>query len=371
MDRLSSYLFRVAGLSAVVAIAVIIAVSSVWDWWNFYSFETNLSPSLRAELDSNGPISKELSNALNDYYVGWQMRLVLPVSTLLGIIVGGFVGMVHSSRLLRPLDAVAAALAALAQGETAVRADAPASKIAEIDSFQRNFNALAQRVERAELDLRDSNAAIAHELRTPLTILIGRLNGIADGIFPMDLENIDMLLTQANQLHRIIDDLTLLTLADAGRFQLSYQDLDLTDLVESILASEPGEIETDLRQIQLRADPIRVRQMLTVLLDNARRYARNIDHSPASGIRVETDIVQDQAVIRVLDRGPGLTAEQADRAFDRYWRANSPLVKSSGGSGLGLAVLRTLAESHNGRVHYSDRPDGGAVFTITLPLNAG
>jgi two-component system, OmpR family, sensor histidine kinase AdeS len=361
MNRLSSYLFRAAGLSVLVALGVMLGVLMLGDWLSFRAFEAGLSDALRAELVSDGPIGMELSNALNAYYTSWPVRATMPGAIFVGTLVGGLVGMVHSRRLLRPLDAVAGALEALAQGRTGARAVCRPSRITEIDAFVRNFNDMAHGVERAERELRETNAAIAHELRTPLTVLIGRLNGMADGIFPMDEAGLRALLTQTGQLHRIIDDLNLLTLADAGRFQLHPEPLDLARLVADTLATESAGIETDLRPAPLHADPARMRQMLAVLLDNARRYA------DGRGVRVETGTEGPDVLLRVLDRGPGLTSDQAVRAFDRFWRADASRGTEGGGSGLGLAVLRSLAQAHGGDVGYGPRDGGGAVFTLRFP----
>lgn len=362
MNRLSSYLFRVAGLSVLVAVGVMFAVIMLGDLWNYHRFESGLSPELREALISgSGRFNLELTNALNAFYTSLQVRAVIPMAVLLGTVAGGLVGMIHSRRLMRPLDAVAAALARLAQGDTAARANARPSRIAEIDAFQSNFNAMADAVARSERELRETNAAIAHELRTPLTVLIGRLNGMADGIFPLDQANVAALLTQTSQLHRLIEDLSLLTLAEAGRFKLYRERLDLAALVRDALAAEPEPVETDLSPAPVYANPARVRQMLAALVDNARRYAGG------RGLRVETGQRDGAALLRVLDRGPGLTPEQAGRVFDRFWRADASRGKDSGGSGLGLAVLRSLAEAHGGSVRHDARPGGGAVFTVILP----
>ena len=361
MTRLSSYLFRAAVLSVLVALAVMLAAMMLGDWWTYRAFEASLSPKLLAELQGEGEFSIEMSNALNGFYTSWPVRMVTPLAVVLGTVAGGLTGMVHGRRLMRPLDAVAAALGRLAQGDTTARANARPANIAQIDAFQRDFNAMAESFARAERELRDTNAAIAHELRTPLTVLIGRLNGMADGIFPLDRDGIRALLTQTGQLHRLIDDLNLLTLAEAGRFRLHREPIDLADLAAGVLAAEPGPVETDLRPAPLSADPARLRQMLAALLDNARRHA-------GTGLRVETGVEGDQAVLRVLDRGPGLPPDQAVRAFERFWRADASRGKETGGSGLGLAVLRSLAEAHGGSARYTPRPGGGAIFTLRLPL---
>lgn len=361
MRGLSGYLFRVAGLSVLVAVAVMFGVVMLGDWLSFRLFVSGLPAALQAELNSDQPFGTDLSNALNDYYTSWHFRLIMPGAIVSGTLIGGLVGMVHSRRLTRPLDAVADALAALAQGQSDARALCHPSKITEIDTFVRNFNLTAESVAGAERELRETNAAIAHELRTPLTVLIGRLNGMADGIFPMDAAGMRSLLMQTGQLHRIIDDLNLLTLADAGRFQLHPEPVDLALLVTDALASDPALIETDLRPARLHGDPTRLRQILAVLLDNARRYAGG------RGLRVETDMVGATAVLRVLDRGPGLTPDQAVRAFDRFWRADASRGTAGGGSGLGLAVLRSLVTAHGGDVRYDPRAGGGAIFVVSFP----
>ncbi len=364
MRGLSGYLFRAAGLSVLVAVGVMFSVVMLGDWLSFRLFEASLPAALRAELHGDQPIGVELSNALNDYYVSWPFRMVMPGAIIFGTLIGGLVGMVHSRRLTRPLDAVADALAALAQGHSHARAVCRPSRITEIDSFVRNFNVTAEGVARSERELRETNAAIAHELRTPLTVLIGRLNGMADGIFPMDEAGLRALLTQTGQLHRIIDDLNLLTLADAGRFHLHPEPVDLARLVGDALATESEKIETDLRPAVMHADPARLRQMLAVLLDNARRYAGG------QGLRVETETDGPMVVLRVLDRGPGLTPDQAACAFDRFWRVDASRGTVGGGSGLGLAVLRSLVTAHGGDARYAPRPGGGAMFILCLPAIA-
>ncbi|MDO5647251.1 ATP-binding protein [Paracoccus sp. (in: a-proteobacteria)] len=359
MRGLSSYLFRVALLATLIAVMVILAVALGGDWISFQVFLNNLPADLRLEMThGTGDFSPELSAAMNAHYMGWVNRAIPLAAVLVGLAVGGVVGMVHSRRLMRPLDGLAQAAERLAHGDMSVRADLAPSRIDEIDAFVRNFNTMAAAIERSERNLRESNAAIAHELRTPLTILNGRLNGMLDGVFPVDDDGLRLLLTQTDQLQRIITDLNLLTLAAAGRFELRAVPLDLADAVRAGLADQG--VELALSPAPARADPARVRQILSALLHNARRYA-------GQGLRVETGTAEDGAFLAVMDRGPGLTPDQAERVFDRFWRAEGSRNKADGGSGLGLSVVRALAHAHGGDVRYHDRAGGGAVFRVTFP----
>lgn len=366
MRRLSSYFFRVATVSALVAVATAFVCTLAIDAIAYARFEAGLPAPLRAELAGEGPdISVELMTALNDYYASPLQGAVLPVSLLLGLLVGGWVGMIHSRRLLRPIEAVAQAAGQLAQGAVSVRVDCPKCGIQEIDAFLNNFNQMAQDIESAERELRDSNAAIAHELRTPLTVMVGRINGMLDGVFAPDEDTLRALLSQTDQLQRIIGDLRLLTLAEAGRLAIEAEPVDLATVVTG--ADLPDSLtpnQLDLRPSPTRADPHRVRQMLALLLDNALRYGA------PEGLLIATGVEDDRAFLRVGDRGPGLSPDQAERAFERFWRAEASRARHSGGSGLGLAVLRKLAQAHGGDAEYADRDGGGALFTVWLPLRA-
>lgn len=361
MKRLSSYLFRVAGLSAFVAAAVMMAIFMGGEALRWKLFELSVPPAILAELndDSGREISQQAIQTIQTYYQ--YNPYILPlISLVIGVIVGGLIGLIHARRLTVPLDAVAAAAGRLAQGDTTARADAMPVGIADIDDFTRNFNSMAAAIARSERALRESNAAIAHELRTPLTVLTGRINGMIDGVFPMDEAALQTLLVQTGQLNRLIDDLKILTLAEAGQFSLHPEPIDLGDIAAAAAANET-DLTVGLSAAPVSADPARIRQILDALLTNARRYG-------GSGLRIETGQADGAAFLRVLDRGPGLPAASQAEAFTAFWRAEPSRGREAGGSGLGLAVVQALARTHGGRVSYDARDGGGAIFTVYLPM---
>jgi two-component system, OmpR family, sensor histidine kinase AdeS len=228
---------------------------------------------------------------------------------------------------------------------------------------------MAREMERSEREMRESIAAIAHELRTPLTVLRGRLQGMADGVFVADARGIEGLIFQTNALAQIIEDLRTLSLAMSGRLVMRPTMIDLAfeadrtiDAYSSELSNAGMVAERDLTPVRLAADGARLRQILLALLDNARRYAA------AGGIvRVETGSDRDGAFLRVLDKGPGIAAEDAERLFQRFWRADDSRSRDSGGTGLGLAVVKAIAEAHGGRACATPRQGGGACFEVRLP----
>jgi len=297
-----------------------------------------------------------------------SLALLLILSGLSGVGIGHHL----ARRIAEPMDRVAGAARRLAEGEFTARAPVPVGAAKEAVQLIQDFNHMAAALETLDRELNASAAATAHELRTPLTILRGRLQGIRDGIFQPSTRELDGLIGQVEGLARIVEDLRTVSLANTGRLELRKGPVDLAtemdmlvDTIRPDLEAAGLEVQLDLRPARLHADAPRLRQAALALLDNARRHA-------AGEVRVETRWQtgtdgQPVAVLRVLDRGPGLRADPPARVFDRFWRGDPSRSRDSGGSGLGLAVVKAIIEAHGGTVLAADRPGGGAVLELRLP----
>lgn len=298
--------------------------------------------------------------------VEWLAFLVLWLAGLIGAMVAATR---FARRLIRPLDAVAAAARRIATGDLSARAViATGSDFKETQQLVEDFNAMAAQIGRADADMRMWHAAIAHELRTPLTILRGQLQGFVDGVFVPDTKAFQGLVAQAESLGRIVDDLKILTLAQGGRLELRLDTVDLAQEVAAVIAVVSPGLETaglsvrlDLEPVAVRADGARIRQALVGLLENAKRYAAPGD------LVIETRATIDQAILRVRDTGPGLTADAIEHVFEPFWRADDSRSRASGGSGLGLAVVQAIARAHGGRAVVRAAEPKGAVFEFQLP----
>lgn len=292
---------------------------------------------------------------------------------LTGLVAAIVVGARLAERIVRPLDSVAGAVSLIAKGDFTARAETNATTFREAKNLVTDFNAMAARLERAEAELRYSHSAIAHELRTPLTILRGRLQGLSDGVFSPTPELFGRLLSHVDDLSRIVEDLRTLALSEAGRLELSLGDFDLAEEAEAVLASvEPDlagaaiVVKRRLGRARVVADRARIRQAMFAVLDNVRRYA------PGSTLVLETRSKGHRALIRCSDTGPGLPAGLKDRAFEPFWRAEESRARSSGGSGLGLSIIRAIAEAHGGGASVADHDDEGkgTSIEIWLPYSA-
>jgi two-component system sensor histidine kinase AdeS len=293
--------------------------------------------------------------------MGWLTLLAL------GSCVGG--GLAFGHWLARPLAAVAGAAREVAQGDLDARAATSAFASADTARLVEDFNTMAEGLQRSDREIRESTAAIAHELRTPLTVLRGRLHGLADGVFRMEPAEIPALLKQVEALGRIVEDLRTVSLADAGKLELQTSDIDLAEEARSVadacrapFAAQGIELELDLRPAPVMGDGDRLRQALLAALENGRRHA-----ATGKVLRIETALDGGFGVLRVLDRGPGLSEEASRMAFTRFWRSDPSRSRETGGSGLGLSVLAAIASAHGGEVSLTNRSGGGAQLELRLP----
>lgn len=311
--------------------------------------------------------ASEAGNAQGQFY----SDLGLAVLTVLAACVALALAMGVAHRLARPMERVAHAARRVAQGDLEARAELERGSSLELRQLVNDFNRMADSLAASRRELKESTAAIAHELRTPLTILRGRLQGIHDGVFASGQAEITALIQQVESLSRVVEDLRVVSLAGAASLALERRSVELATEVENLLpVIEPDlhalgmRLELDLRPARVHADPQRLRQMLICLLDNARRYA-----SEGGVVRIETCSAGSAGVLRVLDRGAGFPPGGAERAFERFWRSEASRSRQTGGSGLGLSVVRAIADAHGGQAHAANRPGGGALLEVRLPAS--
>lgn len=292
----------------------------------------------------------------------------LLLTLLLAVPLAAIGGVWLSRRIVMPLLDVARAIRAVAAGDLSARANPRIRGFGESARLVLDFNLLAERLERAEAELRFSNSAAAHELRTPLTILKGRLQGVADGVFTLDDELVALLIAQVDGMTRIVEDLRTLGLFNAGTLDLSVANTDLalivraaTDLSADALRAKSMIPILDLAPAPVSADPARLHQVILALLDNAMRYA------PGKPISISTKVEHGNAVLSVIDNGAGLSPEALQNAFEPFWRDEASRARDKGGSGLGLSVVRAIIHAHGGQVRCENAPGRGACFTVTLP----
>jgi two-component system, OmpR family, sensor histidine kinase AdeS len=329
----------------------------------------------QAAIDKLEVPSTEDTKALMKAYKGLEseledgQNLALLVLSAIAALLGASLSIVLANYLARPIEEVTGAARAIAKGDLSVRAQSRAGDVGEGAQLVTNFNQMATALEGFEREMNESSAAIAHELRTPLTVLRGYVQGSIDGVFPPTQAHMKLLLVHIESLSRVVDDLQTLSLAKSGGFRLSMEAMDagheigiVLDSMQPALTAAGVTVERVLDMAVMRGDPVRLRQAIAALVDNARHYAAG-----GGVIKVQTQATKTDVVIRVLDRGPGIAEADLARGFERFWRAEPSRGKHSGGSGLGLSVVKAIVLAHGGQARLSNRPSGGLCVELTLP----
>jgi two-component system, OmpR family, sensor histidine kinase BaeS len=327
----------------------------------------------RDGLDSD-PVRLRDENALlygllSDARTAQRRAFAVGVVVALGISVT--LAYALSRGIAGPVEAVSEAAAKLGRGELDTRV-ALSSRLPpprETIALMQGFNAMAASMEGYEAERRAMLADIAHELRTPLAAIKMRLEALADGLVPFDRSEALLIGRHADLLARLIGDLRLLSLADAGRLTLDLVDLDLAAWVEhaadagEVIRQQAGQLTVVVpdRPVPVRADPQRLEQVFLNLLDNAGRFS-----PPGERVDVTVDVQGEWAILRVRDRGPGVADEDLPSMFERFTRGRRRDLQGHG-TGLGLAIVRTLVALHGGRVSVRNG-DPGAEFSVSLPL---
>jgi two-component system, OmpR family, sensor histidine kinase AdeS len=373
---------QIAALFGALMIANGLLVSTALDYWGEYRIGVALktmSPSVqrsyeRFDKDGYIPTGQELKDFTREFSPV-QDRLNSEINTALyvmiaiaGVLTMAF-GYLILGRLGRGLGSVALAARRIADGDLTARAALVGFASREETQLIGDFNIMSVALQGAERELAESTASIAHELRTPLTILRGRLHGIADGVFALEPKEVEGLLYQVEGLGRLVDDLQTLSLANAQRLILAREKTNLAEEVRRVLASIGPDLEAAgldvilaLESVSLSADGARIRQVISAVLNNACRYAA---HSGA--LRIGTYGEGSDAVLEIIDHGAGLPEDSDSRAFDRFWRGEASRSRNTGGSGLGLSVVRAIVEAHGGSATLANHVGGGAHFAMRLP----
>jgi signal transduction histidine kinase len=293
--------------------------------------------------------------------VGRSMVVAIAVVVAVGAI-AAVSGMFR--RVGRPLDSVMDAADRVAAGDYAVR-------VAEhgpppIRALARSFNTMTERLESHDRLRRNLMADVAHELRTPLTIIQGKLEGLIDGVYPRDDRQLEQLLDETHVLSRLIEDLRTLALSESGALKLEKDTIDLAALASDVagaFAADAAQRRVAIDVVaaddlpSVTADPVRIREVVGNLLSNALRHT-----PPAGSVVVQLAASNGRVAVDVRDTGRGMTREEIERAFDRFYKG-----PESRGSGLGLTIARSLVAAHGGEMHASSEPGRGTTIGFTLP----
>lgn len=299
-------------------------------------------------------------------------RALLTRRILFALAIGSVLAAAATVLLSRPLvgrvSDLARAVRAVQEGDLAARAVVQGRD--ELAELAGAFNDLTEARSRSEALRRQLLSDVSHELRTPLHNILGSLEAMEDGIVPLDHGELATVHGEAMLLIRLVDDLRDVALADAGALALHREPVDLSRLARDAASAFPAtterariEVVAPTDAVTLQADAGRLAQVLRNLLENARAHA-----DPASVITVEVHGEANRVTIAVTNCGSVIPPDHLERIWERFYRVDRSRSRSTGGMGLGLAVVRRLVEAHGGEVAVTSDAATGTRFEVRLPV---
>lgn len=303
----------------------------------------------------------------------WEWGLSVVVATP---IVAYFAGRVTARMFTSPLERLAATAASFAAGNLDVRADTAGPR--EVRLIAQSFNRMAAEVSRAmravtaeEQRKTQFVSDVSHELRTPLTAIRGAAETLLDGdVAPDDQERfLSTIAMEAERLTRLANDLLQLQRIEGATGELPLRRIDLrlaaeraAAMLEPLMEDRSVELTVSGEAPEVLGDVDRIQQVVANLVENASRFVGEGGH-----VTVELSAADGASVLCVTDDGPGVPEEDLPRLFDRFYRADTSRTRTSGGAGLGLAIVRAIVSAHGGTIVAENLERGGSRFTVRLP----
>jgi signal transduction histidine kinase len=334
-------------------------------------------PSIRAKLGSVIVAAVGMTVLFVYVAIGIVAGFGFLVDSWWQVLVGGalaagtalFVARLLAIGMTKPLRDMSHAARKMAQGDYGHRVHTTSRD--EVGQLADAFNRMGAELANVERLRRDLVANVSHELKTPISALRARLENLLDGVEPSDPEVLQVMLQQTERLSRLVEQLLDLSRLESGDIPLDRREVDIEMLVREV-ASEVEVSRSHLVTVRLDLPPEgpavwgdreRIHQVLFNLLDNAVRFTR-----PGGEVVVSTRRAGDRCTVRVADTGPGIPAEHLPFLFERFYRVDQARTRGQGGTGIGLAIARSVVEAHGGTIRAESEVGTGSAFTFDLPL---
>ncbi len=302
-----------------------------------------------------------LYNAIGRFLI-WGACVAIAIALLLTFFL--------SRRISGPIRALTVTARKLGQGDFSQRVQVKDKS--EVGELAQTFNSMASDLEKAEQVRRNMVADVAHELRTPLSNIRGYLEAIREGVVKPNAATIRSLEEEATLLSRLVDDLQVLSLAEAGKLDLVCQAEDIAELINRVVAAEQSQVAAKGLSVSINLpdnlslvniDSHHISQALRNLLENA------VTHTDKGGSITVTATQQgDWIEVSVVDTGEGIPPDDLPNIFERFYRVDKSRARATGGSGLGLTIAKRLVEAHGGKIEVQSELGKGSRFSFTVPV---
>jgi histidine kinase len=296
---------------------------------------------------------------------------LLAIGSAAAILVAVALSIFASRRIVRPIQTMMQASQRIAGGDYGHRVEVAGQD--ELSVLARAFNQMSETLERTEQRRLEAIGDLAHELRTPLSSIKSMMEGLMDGVLAAEPATFLRVQREVARLQRLVHDLEELARVEGGQNALALCPVNMANLLHAAADRLQSQFEDKDVRLHIeaprhlppvQADASRLLQVLLNLLGNALRY------TPSGGqVTVSTCREGQQMVIGVHDTGIGIAAEHLPFLYERFYRVDKSRTSASGGSGIGLTIVKHLVEAHGGRIWAtSPGPGQGSTFSFTLPL---
>lgn len=239
----------------------------------------------------------------------------------------------------------------------------------ELNLLVVSINHLAQSLETLEKLRKQLTEDVAHELRTPITILQSYLEAMADGVWEPDKERLQSCYDEVERIGKLVGDLESLAKLEGGILKLDRQQTELYPLIEQVIGSFAAEIRNKNLKVEIQgayptlmADQGRLKQVVINLLSNAIKYTQD-----DCSIIFDLFETRDSVGFSIKDNGIGMAKDELPFIFERFYRADKSRNRMTGGTGIGLTIVKSIVEAHGGRISVRSELGKGTTFIVTLP----
>lgn len=365
-----SITYRITGLMFLLVAITVVGLTYLANWQMTGLFQDYLE-TLQIGIQQGGHAVMGVIGLPEQAFLASVHESLIWVGT--GILLFGlFASYALARSITVPLLKLNSAVEKIARGEFGQKVDINAKD--EVGKLATAFNQLAE-ILAVNNQLRQRLLAdITHELKTPLAVIQGNLEGMLDGVIEPDKEQLQSLYEETIQLNILIKDLRDLSLAEAGQLRLEKLPTEVnqiiiraTGMLKPLVDEKNINLVSELGELpNISVDAGRINQVLYNLLTNALRY------TPQNGtihVTTRTEKVDGRGwiVISVEDTGSGIAEQDLPYIFNHFYRADKSRTRASGGSGIGLAIVKQLVEIHDGRVSVASKQGEGSTFKVYLP----
>ncbi len=294
-------------------------------------------------------------------------KIILGIGVLL-ILASTIMGFIISRSIIRPINKLMTKAKYMSKGEYDKKIEIN-TDILEINDLINSINNLSQSIKEQENIRKRLTGDISHELKTPLTNIQSHLEAMIDGIWEPTEGRLISVKEEAERLSSLVSDMQKLNKYDEASIKLKKDNVNISDIIcfvifqfSNLAKSKNIKIKYEKKNINLYCDKDKITQALVNILSNAIRYSNE-----GSTIFIEEKLKDNKVIISIEDQGIGISEEDLKYVFERFYRADKSRTRATGGTGIGLTIVKSIVSSHGGEVKLESKLGEGSKFTIILP----